>query len=315
MLILTALIIALFLQNAGNDGIAAKYPNDRNIETDPDVLYAENFEDGLPAIFSRYHDVLNKENMSVDSDVPANSAGQHSLKITNTGGVNTGGHLFRSFDPGFDSTIYIRYYVKYPSISKGYIHHEAVWIGGYDPAISWPNPRAGMCNIDGRLSISYEPVDNEGTMGTYLYWPGMHSWNGGTSCYGNNVATGNKNAMALQWDKWMCIEVMIKMNSPATASNGELRIWQDGKEIGHWGPGFPNGRWTKDVWHINPSAPPFEGFRWRTTDSMKLNYLWIEYFDDKSPAGESHHIKYDNIVIARKYIGPVKTAQNIDDEK
>lgn len=56
----------------------------------------------------------------------------NSIKITSvTGGVNNGGHLFKSFTPGFDSIVYIPYYVKYPHLSKGYFHHESIWFGGY----------------------------------------------------------------------------------------------------------------------------------------------------------------------------------------
>jgi hypothetical protein len=222
------------------------YPHDEGIEHDPDVLYVEKFEDSLGTIQGRYTDVLNPGGMSLDSDVPPGSHGKHSLKITNIGGQNTGGHLFRTFDPGLDSTIYLRYYVKYPLVSKGYIHHESVWIGGYEPPTSWPNPRAGTCGLDGRLSIAYEPINSDSLMGTYLYWPGMHSWNGGTSCYGNDVNHADPQSFA--WDKWVCIEMKIKMNNPVSASNGELQVWQDGREVGHWGPGFPIGHWGGDTW-------------------------------------------------------------------
>lgn len=283
------------------------YPHDEGIEHDPNVLYVEKFEDGLGQIEGRYTDVLNSGGMSLDPDVPRGSRGKHSLKITNIGGQNSGGHLFRNFDPGFDSTIYLRYYVKYPKISFGYIHHESVWIGGYVPSTSWPNPRAGTCGLDNRLSIAYEPISSsDSVMGTYIYWGDMKSWNGGTSCYGNDVIHRSATSKNLIWDDWICVEMKIKMNNPVTASNGELQIWQDGVEVGHWGPGFPNGHWAKDVWIQNPSDPPFEGFRWRKDVSMNINNLWIEFYDDASPDGVSHYIKYDHLVIAKKYIGPLK---------
>ncbi|MGC4234936.1 MAG: hypothetical protein QM594_18290, partial [Niabella sp.] len=156
-------ILMLFMGVAGFErpnpyipehSLAAQYPNDTGIEQDPDVLYTEKFNDGMPNILSRYTDVLNSEGMSLDSaDVPAR--GCIALKMTNRGGKNDGGHLFRKFDPGFDSVIYIRYYVKYPSDSKGYIHHESVWVGGYHPATRYPHPRAGTCGLgDQRISIA-----------------------------------------------------------------------------------------------------------------------------------------------------------------
>ena len=289
-------------------GISNSHPNDVGIENDPNVLYSEKFNDGMANILGRYPNVRNKAGMTLDSvDVPDGSLGAYSIKmINNNGGVNDGGHLFKQFIAGFDSTVYLRYYVKYPLISKGYIHHESVWIGGYNPSVSYPNPRAGSCGLGGsRLSIAYEPQVVP-AMDTYLYWGDMKSWNDGTSCYGNDMVNGSPTAKNIVWDHWMCIEVMIKMNNPVTAYNGELRIWQDGVEVGHWGPGFPNGHWATDSWINNPSDPPFQGFRWRTDKGLNLNYIWIEFYDDKSPEGLSQYIKFSNLVLARKYIGPIK---------
>ena len=286
--------------------LADAYPHDAGIEKDPAVLYVEKFDDGMTNILSRYSDVRNKEGMSLDPDIPDGSQAPNSIKMTNIGGQNDGGHLFRQFPTGIDSTVYIRYYVKYPLISKGYIHHESVWIGGYNPSTSYTNPRAGFCGLgDSRLSIAYEPVTVP-AMDTYLYWGDVKSWNGGASCYGNDMVNGSPTAKNLVWDQWICVELMIKMNNPVTAHNGELRIWQDGVEVGYWGPGFPNGYWATDSWYNNPGSAPFEGFRWRTDPKLNINYIWIEFYDDASPAGVSHYIKYANLVMARKYIGPIK---------
>jgi len=286
--------------------LASLYPHDAGIENDPNVLYVEKFDEDMANMLSRYDDIKNSKGMSLDTDVPEGSGSRYSLRITNVGGQNDGGHLFKRFTPGFDSTIYLRYYVKYPSVSRSYIHHESVWIGGYHPATTYPQPRAGTCGLgDSRLSIAYEPVGDH-AMDTYLYWGDVKSWNGGSSCYGNDMVNGSPTAQDIAWDKWTCVEMMIKMNNPATAYNGELRIWQDGKEVGYWGPGFPNGHWVKDSWYNDPSDAPFRGFRWRTDARLNINYLWIEFYDDKSPAGASHYIKYANLVIARKYIGPIK---------
>ncbi len=287
-----------------DSSLAGKYPSDIGIEYDPDVFYTEKFNDGMANILARYTDVLNSEGMSLDTeDVPAK--GSVAIKMTNQGGKNQGGHLFRRFNPGFDSTIYIRYYVKYPLSSKGYIHHESVWIGGYHPSTRYPSPNAGSCGLgDKRIAISYEPV-NAPNMDTYLYWGDMRAGARG-KCYGNDMVNGSPQSKKLDWGKWMCVELMIKLNNPVRAYNGELKVWQDGLEIGHWGPGFPNGKWDADSWFNDPAGQPFEGFRWRINEKLNLNYLWIQFYDDTTPEGQSHHIKFSNLVIARKYIGPIK---------
>lgn len=298
--------------------LANSYPNDVGIENDPNVLYVEKFDDGMTNILSRYSDQKNTAGMSLDTDMPVGSLGQYSLKMTSiTSGVNNGGHLYKRFTPGFDSTVYIRYYVKYPSISNGYFHHESVWFGGYNPATPWPNPQAGTCGLGAsRLSIAYEPVwqqVNPPGMDTYLYWGDMKSYDGGSTCYGNVMITkgctdyGNPPANGsptVAFDQWMCIEIMIKLNNPVTAYNGELKVWQNGVQVGYWGPGFPNGHWLKDKWYNNPIDPPFQGFRWRTDANLIINWLWFEFYHD-DPNAPSSYIKFDHLVMAKEYIGPI----------
>jgi hypothetical protein len=286
------------------DGISKGYPHDAGIENDPGVLYAEKFDDGMKNIVSRYTAVYNADGMSLDTDVPDSGTANNSLKMTNTGGKNTGGHLFRNFPAGFDSTIYVRYYIKYPSVSKGFIHHQGIWFGGYNPSTEYPNPQAGTCGLgSSRISIANEPVN--GKMGSYLYWGEMQSDPNG-NCWGNDMINGSNTSQDITWDKWTCVEIMIKMNNPVSASNGELRMWQNGVETGYWGPGFPKGSMRYGKFTANSNGQPFKGFRWRTDANLKINYVWIEFYDDKSPADVSHYIKFDNLIIASKYIGPIK---------
>lgn len=309
------ILTACFFSSIIYAQIADSYPNDIGIETDPNVLYVEKFNDGLNNIFSRYDEIVNGAGMSLDTDIPG-AAGPYSIRITSTEGVNTGGHLYKSFTPGFDSTVYIRYYVKYPSIPDGYLGHQSIWFGGYNPALSWPFPQAGYCGFgDSRLSIAFENVwqdTNSPGMDTYLYWGDMHSFDGGYTCYGNTMITQGKtdygqppspNAPVCFFDEWMCIEIMVKLNNPVTAYNGELKVWKDGVELGHWGPGFPNGHWLKDKWYNNPLDTPFEGFRWRTDEDLNINWIWIEFWHNSG--GVSSYIKFSNIVMAKAYIGPI----------
>lgn len=285
--------------------LAQQYPNDLGIQNDPDVLFAEDFEKDTAALFSSYNDVKNREAIFTDRDVPKGSKGKQSIRLTNTGGVNDGSHLYKMIQPGWGNRVFIRYYVKYPLISNGYIHHASVQIGGKYPALPYHMGQAGICGQgDKRFSITYEP-NKEPEMDTYLYWGEMRSWNGGTSCYGNTLVNGSPTARNLEWDQWICIEMMIKLNDSMDARDGELRIWQDGVEVGHWGPGLPKGRWEKDHWINDPSGQPFEGFQWRTNPLLNFNYLRIEHYDSKSPVGENHYTKYDHLVVAKRYIGPI----------
>ena len=144
----------------------------------------------------------------------------------------------------------------------------------------------------------------------------MKAWNdAGDDCYGNlmisegktnNDAPASSTAPVVDYDEWMCIEVMIKLNNPVTEYNGEMRIWQNGEEVGYWGPGFPNGHWVKDKWYQNPDDPAFEGFRWRTDANLNINWIWFEFYHDNDNAPPSN-IKFDHFVMATEYIGPIST--------
>ena len=323
-LYISCLLAFMAFPNAVSAQLANLYPNDVGIETNPSVLFVEKFDDGMTSILNRYNDIQNAAGMSLDSDIPAGSLGPYSIKMTSKQGVNVGGHLFKRFTPGFDNTVYVRYYVKYPSISNGHFHHESVWFGGYNPATTWPNPKAGTCGLGtSRLSITYENVwtGNPPGMDTYLYWGDMQSWNDGSSCYGNAMITEGRTdhgkppvtAPTIDvLDQWMCVEIMIKLNNPVTAYNGELAIWQNGVQVGHWGPGFPNGHWLKDKWYNNPADPPFQGFRWRTDANLNINWLWFEFYHD-DPAAPSSYIKFDHMVLATQYIGPISIPTGLND--
>ena len=56
-----------------------------------------------------------------------------------------------------------------------------------------------------------------------------------------------------------------------------------------------------------------EGFRWRTDERLKLNFLWLLHYvtpgsieragvEDPNP---HHRVQFDHVVAARRYIGPL----------
>src|SRR3989442_3818527 len=127
------------------DGIAARYPGDAGIETDPDVFFVERFDEGtIASLAARYEDVLNQGDLSFVADVPSGSAASNSLLMTAIGGVRSGAHLYKNLAAdgrAQDDTVYLRYYVKYRSPFTP--HHNGVWMGGANPPLDWPNPQAG----------------------------------------------------------------------------------------------------------------------------------------------------------------------------
>src|SRR5207249_5628698 len=109
-------------------GLATLYPGDVGIETHPDVVFVEKFEEAtLTDLLNQWTDNLNGAAMAFSPDVPAGSPGSRSLSIPWVGGgVSDGGNLYKQLSPGVDDTLYVRYYIKYPT--SGQYQHEGIWM-------------------------------------------------------------------------------------------------------------------------------------------------------------------------------------------
>lgn len=287
--------------------ISSRYRNDSGIENDPDVLFVEKFDMALNNVLQRYNDVKNGSHMSLVDDVPPGNTQGKSIVISNNNGATDGGHLYKKFDQGFDGDVYLRYYVKYPEVSRSKFSHISVRIGGYDPPSSYPIGRAGKCNVATNFNLSYEPVTDNGQMETYIYWPQMSASNvQGDICYGNYLITNSGKSRNLEFGKWMCVELMVRLNTPGL-SDGEFRVWQDGEEMGHWKPGSPKGKWNAGKYTHSSVGTPFEGFMWREASNpdLRINNIKFEFYDTKSPKGYNNFVQYSNVVIAKKRIGPI----------
>jgi hypothetical protein len=85
---------------------------------------------------------------------------------------------------------------------------------------------------------------------------------------------------AIQRGRWICVEFMLKHNTPGQA-DGEQAFWIDGVLLGHW-----------------------KGINWRKTTGLQANALTIEsYVTDRWTKNPVNVVSFDNVVIARRYIG------------
>ena len=300
-----ALLAALVgtLPSHALDGIAMKYLRDAGIERDPDVILTEMFEDSVAGVVGRWTKSDNTAGMSLVADVPPGSGGTRSLLMTAVGGTSTGGQLYRRLTPG-ENQLYLRYYVKYASV--GTYHHAGGWIGGYNPPTDWPQGGAGEKPTGSdRFSIGPEPVNSALRFDLYTYWMNMRS--SPTGDYWGNTFVQDPD-VAVRPDRWMCVEVMVKMNDPVSTSNGELALWIDGTQVIHLREGAPLGLWNANMFTPDPSGSPFEGFQWRNVDQLNLNWIWLLYYTTGDPQGFVGKLWFDHVVLARKYIGPINTA-------
>jgi hypothetical protein len=282
-------------------GLASRYPGDVGIQNDSAVIFVENFEEStMSEIFNRWGDVKNGSAMTRTSDVPSGSPGARSLTIPWVGGgVNNGGHLYKVLNPAITDVVYVRYYIKYPSVGK--FHHSGIWMGGNNPVSAWPDPGAGSRpNGSDKFIAAAEQNTVTYRFDHYNYYYNMHADGGGT--YWGNFLLNNP-AIQAPANQWVCVEHMVKLNNPVSASNGEHAVWLNGTKVSHLGQGFPTGSWSGGIFTQGAGSTPFEGFRWRTSTSLNLNWIWLQNYSPDDPAGVSSRIMFDHVVVARQYIG------------
>ena len=304
----------------GAKGIAAKHPGDVGIAQDPDVVFAEDFEEGsVSALTARYED-KKPGGITLAADVPPKSSGKASGKFYADPNAPAA-DLFKKLTPGYDE-LYVRYYAKY---QKGIQwHHTGVWVGGYNPPSNWPNPQAGLKpNGDDRFSVSYEPMGADGSpnprMDFYNYWMKMRSWMdvpmGNTAYYGNSLVH-KKSAIAPD-DAWMCVEIHVKLNTNLASSAGAmLELWVDGAQLAHFNEASPTGCWIKDKFcatgwdsaecnYPNLCMQPYVplDLQWRSTAALQLDAFWPQNYITSGPGGS---VEYDDMVVAKSFIGCIQ---------
>lgn len=290
----------------GPNGLAAKYPGDAGIEKDPDVVFTENFESpSIDEVCKRWEDIKEKETLSLFDDRAPGSSGTKCLLQTHTGGKGTGGALYRRLLPGHDQ-LFARFYVKFDTDCFS-IHHFGTTLGGNNPASRWPQVKAGI-NPPGDKGfwVGIEPFGDAWRWDYYAYWVDMRGSPPRGQKWGNSFIRDPN--IKVTRGQWQCVEFMLKMNSVG-AMDGEMALWIDGKRISHLGKGFPNGVWTHDKFTPNEKGPAFEGFRWRTVEELKLNFVWLYVYITKAPDGHVSKVWFDDVVVAKKYIGPIRSKE------
>ncbi|MCA9085848.1 MAG: exo-alpha-sialidase [Planctomycetaceae bacterium] len=311
--------------NSPKTGIAAEYPGDRGIHNDRRVIFAENFEaSDIDAIAKRWDTVRDREIMTLSNEVPDGSSGRQSLLMTQLAEKGTGGDLYRVLGDGHDQ-LFTRMYVRFADDCEP-IHHFGTCVGGNHPATPWPSVKAGQ-PTDGDRSfwIGIEPFGAKWQWDYYAYWCEMRGSPPRGQTWGNSFIHNDE--LRVRRGKWTCIEVMVRMNDVGD-TNGELALWIDGQQVSHLGKGFPSGKWTFDKfqpgrdgegvrWNSEKGdreyfttaagGDPFEGFRFRTSPPLNINYLWLYTYITKGTIGHANRVWFDDVVVATEYIGPLSS--------
>jgi len=298
----------------GQRGVASRHLGDTQIGRDPAVLLHEDFETGGVAdLARRWTEISNKDDAALALTPGGPDGSRQCLQMTATLGKNTGGHLYRKLPRECD-TLYARFYVRFAEDAP-YIHHF-VHLGGYRPATDWPQGGAGeRPNGDERITVGIEPHGANGRYPApgvwtfYAYWHEMKRSADGRY-WGNGIRSSTP--AVVPKGRWQCVEAMVKLNSSPDKPDGELALWLDGKPAYHIGPGTPRGAWTGMGFETRKGGEPFEGFRWRKSADLKLNFFWLLHYVTENAARQNNvaspkavnRVWFDDIVVATEYIGP-----------
>jgi hypothetical protein len=296
----------------GETGIAAKYKGDAGLAQDPSVVFSEDYEEAsIDALKKRWDTIAAPERqISFEKDVPVGSAGKQSLLINSIGGLKSP-FLYRRLmtDANGHDRLFVRFYVKFDGECAG-LHHGPMKVGGNIAPQPWPMGGSGKAP-DGtdHFTVTAESYADAWRWDFYNYWCRMRGVSGG-NFWGNDLV--NDTDWKVVKDAWICVEQMIKLNTVGDA-DGELAFWidgqlrrKDGQIISHLGKGFPKGKWRGDSWHPDPNGEAFEGFELRTVDNLRINYLLQQVYITKSAPESQNKVWYDDLVVATKYIGPMR---------
>ncbi len=279
-------------------GLASAFRSDRDIASHEAVIFAEDFESGrIEAKHNgpRWDSARNRDTVLslVDPAEPKGEPhvlGAKALQVRATLGENTGGGLTKWFESA--PTLFFRFYVKFDPTCD-YVHHFATLranksLRGKDRWSGFGG--AGLKpQGDERFSTALEPWGDwgrrppPGRWNFYTYWHEMEPSRDG-KYWGNAFRPAEQKD--IRRGEWICAEFMLRHNTPGKA-DGEQAFWIDGELRGHW-----------------------SGICWRRSPTLWANAFTLEaYITDRWTKNRNNTVYFDNVVIAREYIGPAGTGR------
>lgn len=273
-------------------GLAAKYANDQGIEKDASVIFTANFES--KDWDRKWTSVGVRERLTpleADPKLKLDPLQGKALRVQIAKGTTTALNTLYKFKKQIGEEpeeIYFRYYLRLANDWNQTVQ------GGKMPGISgtygkagWGGRRSrGLKGWSARGSFSLTiPKDNPlgglTPIGTYCYHADM------PGTYGDVWVWQQGYRGYLETNRWYCVEQYLKMNTPGK-KDGILRAWIDGR-------------------------PAFEktDIRFRQVPTLKIEQIWMNvYHGGTKPSPYDQHLFIDNVVISRKYVGPINNEKS-----
>ncbi len=283
---------------SGDNGIAARYPADRGIAMDTDVIFADDFESYANAqgLNPNWDNAFGNIRIATE---PANVfGGTHALEFRSPQQATELSNGVQKILRNELDVLFLRYYAKYdPSFDVVGSSHNGGGISAHYFQGNMATPGV-PANGRNKFLIEYEcwrgaPAEpNPGNLNVYIYHPEQRSMYGdhffpdgmvlpNSSMPGNFgpefVARAN---VVPQVGRWYSFEVMLRANTVGMR-DGRVALWLDGALIAD-----------------------FRNLRLRDIDTLKIDRFNLSLHIGSNTVRETRKY-YDNVVAARSYIGPV----------
>lgn len=279
----------------GNTGIAALYSLDANIQSHPDVIFADNFESYSTAsqLTTRWNQAYQLQYTRIATESGNVFSGTKSLEFRiPQQSAEVSNELVKTISPGED-VIFVRAYTKFEAgyNASGSTHNGIVISSNYSsPGVPATGTNKYLVDVENSREGTSET--SPGLTNFYVYHPEQRTeW--GDHWYPDGRVTpfdatpGDFGAHFVprpnftpELGRWYCYELMVKANTPGQR-DGRIALWIDGQIIAD----YPNVR-LRDVSSL-------------TIDKILLS------FHIKSNTTRQNMKWYDNVVVSRAYIGPM----------
>ena len=313
--------------------LSARYPGDRQIETDPAVLFHDDFEAGWGRWDSPQGDT---KHLHLERDASAAHSGQRYLRSTVTRQhLEAKRYISAAARYRFSrrvDRVYWRFYARFAGVAPN-PHH-------------WVRLAAGDADYNASGLANTVPAGDDGFwfdvdanlndhFNFYVYWhemrsgrcndgsttPGCAGDQGTTYHYGNVFRPTGQTAFAR--DAWFCIEISAATNTVG-ARDGSLALWVDDRLVGRYAMGEPVGTWLRDTFFQDGCSfsacgepSPFEGFGFRTSAEVGFKSVILDAYYERDTSerrrraledrgltvADAQTILYDDIVVATERIG------------
>lgn len=255
------------------------------LERPGDVLFVDRFE--TDASFAAWFEVNGRKEGHAAIDRALAHGGVASLRLTAPGndGQSSGASAVRWLGNEGHDCLHLRYWIRYAKdYDQGDLNHTGGSLSGVAGNFQWTGMGsagkrpAGDDHFSTRVEgwRDWRRTEAPGWLFCYAYWMDMKRDRDG-NFWGNMMGPEPAERFVPARDTWLCVEQRVAVNTPGKA-DGELAVWLDGQLYLH-----------------------YAGFRWRSTDAVKLKRTALMVY--VHAARQHNTVWYDDVVVSTGYIG------------